>query len=53
MLPPLARRFLLSAVLLLAGLLLSGCSGLYHANATVGPDMQPHLTTGVSIPFGK
>ncbi len=53
MLPALVRRFLLPVTLLLVGLVLSGCSGMYHANATVGPDMQPHLTTGISIPFGK
>lgn len=53
MLPPPARRFVLSVALLLLGLVLSACSGMYHANAMIGPDLQPHVTTGVSIPFGK
>lgn len=53
MLPCRARRLLASTALLLASLLLGGCSGFYHANAIIGPDLQPHVTTGVSIPFGK
>jgi hypothetical protein len=53
MLPTRARRFRVPAALLLAGLMLGGCSGVYHANAVIGPDLQPHVTTGVSIPFGK
>jgi hypothetical protein len=46
-------RFVLLTGLLLAGLALGGCAGMFHTAATVGPDLQPHLTTGVSIPFGK
>ena len=51
MLPPPARRLLWSAALLLLGLALGACRGMYHANAMIGPDLQPHVTTGVSIPF--
>jgi len=52
-----ARRFarvLVFAGALLGSLLLGGCaSGMFHTNAIVGPDLQPHVTTGVSIPWGK
>jgi hypothetical protein len=46
-------RLILCTGLLLASLALGGCAGMFHTAATVGPDLQPHLTTAVSIPFGK
>lgn len=46
--------FFLSAGLLVSTLFLEGCtSGLFHTNAVVGPDLKPHVTSAVSIPFGK
>ncbi len=51
-----AQRFvrpLLSIGLLLAALGLGGCAGMFNTAATVGPDLQPRVTTGVSIPWGK
>ncbi len=52
-LSPRSARFILLAGLLLAGLALGGCAGMFHTAATVGPDLQPHATAAISIPFGK
>ena len=50
---PRFARFILLAGLLLAGLGLSGCSGMFRTDAAVGPDLKPHLGTSISLPFGK
>jgi len=51
-LPVKVNLSLLLPALLLTALALTGC-GLFRANAQLGPDLQPHLGAGVSIPLGK
>jgi len=50
---PRFARLALLAGLLLAALAASGCNSMFHTAATVGPDLQPHATAAISIPFGK
>jgi hypothetical protein len=51
--PSPALRFVLLAGLMLAVLATGGCNSMFHTGATVGPDLQPHATAAISIPFGK
>jgi hypothetical protein len=50
---PCFTRVVLLAGFALAALAMGGCSSMFHTAAVVGPDLQPHATAAISIPFGK